>query len=113
MNRQSNIPPKNEPKNPIPNATPATTPFRAPFISGSDPDLVPDLQKAGVQYTFERPANPIGGLLVAYVLPLVLIGGFWYFIMRRMRNAAGGGGGLGGIFGIGRSRATEVKAEEA
>ncbi|MCX6047149.1 MAG: ATP-dependent zinc metalloprotease FtsH [Chloroflexi bacterium] len=98
-------------KNSTPNATPATIPFRAPFISGSDPDLVPDLQKAGVEYSFERPANPIGGLLLAYVLPLLLFGGFWYFAMRRMRNSAGGG--LGGIFGVGRSRATEVKAEDA
>lgn len=100
-----------EMKNPQANATPATLPFETNIVSGSDPNLVTDLQKANVQYSFERPANPIGGLLLAYVLPLVLIGGFWYFAMSRMRNAAGGG--LGGIFGIGRSRATEVKAEEA
>ncbi|MFN8487435.1 MAG: ATP-dependent zinc metalloprotease FtsH [Caldilineaceae bacterium] len=101
-----------EMKNPQANATPATLPFETNVVSGSDPNLVADLQKANVQYRFQRPANPIGGLLLAYVLPLVLIGGFWYFAMSRMRNAAGGGG-LGGIFGIGRSRATEVKAEEA
>lgn len=101
-----------EMKNPQANATPATLPFETNIVSGSDPNLVTDLQKANIQYSFQRPANPIGGLLLAYVLPLVIIGGFWYFAMSRMRNAAGGGG-LGGIFGIGRSRATEVKAEEA
>lgn len=41
---------------------------------------------------------------IAYLLPLILIVGFWIFIMRRV---SGGGGGAGGqIFNIGKSKAT-------
>ncbi len=100
-----------EMKNSTANATPANIPFRTAVIPASDSNLVPDLQQAGVEYSFAAPANPVGGILLAYVLPLVLLGGFWYFAMSRMRNAAGGG--LGGIFSVGRSKATEVKAEDA
>jgi len=37
------------------------------------------------------------------------VGGIWYFMYRR---SAAGGGGLGGILGIGRSKAAEVKPED-
>ena len=41
------------------------------------------------------------------LLPILLIVGFWVFIMRRMSGGAGGGGGAGGqIFNIGKSKAT-------
>ena len=42
--------------------------------------------------------------LLGYLLPILLIIGFWFFVMRRV---GGGGGGAGGqIFNIGRSKAT-------
>jgi cell division protease FtsH len=50
----------------------------------------------------------LGNFLLAYGLPLALIGGVWYMTSRRM---AGGGIGAGGIFGVGKSKATEVKPE--
>ena len=89
-----------------------TAPFNTIFTAGEDPKLVEDLQKAGVEFSFQRPANPIGGFLLAYMLPLLLLGGFWFMISRRMSTGAGGGlGGLGGIFNVGKSKATEVKPE--
>lgn len=42
-----------------------------------------------------------GGEILGWVLPILLIVGFWIFMMRRM----GGGGGPGQIFSIGKSKA--------
>ena len=86
-----------------------TVPFDTAFTAGDDPKLVEELQTAGVEFSFQRPANPIGGLLLAYGLPLLLIGSFWFMMSRRMGQ--GGAGGLGGIFNVGKSKATEVKPE--
>jgi cell division protease FtsH len=98
-------------KNPDPKATPATVPFETVGSPASDPKLVEQLQAAGIPYSFQRPASPVGGFLLSYLLPLGLLGGFWY-LMYRQRGGAGGMGGLGGIFGVGKSKATEVKSED-
>jgi len=100
---------KGQMKNPDSKASAQTVPFDTVIISGGDPKLVEDLQAAGVEYSFQRPPSPAGALLLSWVLPLALLGGFWYFAYKR---TAGGGGGLGGIFGVGKSKATEVKAED-
>ncbi len=97
-----------EMKNPTPDATPATLPFETVGFTSSDPKLVEQLQEAGVSYNFARPPSPIGSFIFAYILPLVLLGGLWYLMYRR----SGAGGGLGGIFGVGKSKATEVKPED-
>lgn len=44
-------------------------------------------------------------------LPLIIIIGFWLFIMRRMGGGSGSGGGMGGIFNVGRSKAKLVDKE--
>lgn len=95
-------------KNPSGN-DPETVPFDTVFSEGNDPNLIEDLEAAGVEYSFRRPASPVGALLLSWILPLALLGGLWYFAFRRM-GAAGGAGG--GIFGVGRSKATEVRAED-
>jgi len=51
----------------------------------------------------ESRNNPFLGLLVNIGLPLLLLIGFWIFMMRRM---GGGGAGGGQIFSIGKSKAT-------
>ncbi|MCX6029231.1 MAG: ATP-dependent zinc metalloprotease FtsH [Chloroflexi bacterium] len=97
-----------EMKNSDPTIKGATVRFDTVTVLGSDPKLVEDLQTAGVKYKFARPTSPAGALILSWILPLALLGGFWYFAYRRMSGAAGGGG-LGGIFGVGKSKATEVK----
>ena len=86
-----------------PSTTPPTTRLRR------DPDLVADLQAAEVDYSFTGASSPIGGILIS-LLPFILIGAIWYFVYRRMAGAAGGAGG--GIFGVGRSKAKKVTAEQ-
>ena len=82
--------------------------FNTVFMTGSDPHLVDDLKGANVKYQFQRPPNPIGAILLQYALPLVILGFFWSAAYKRM----GGQAGMGGIFGVGKSKATEVKPED-
>ncbi len=92
-----------------------TLPFTTVSVPTGDPKLIEELDAAKVSYKVSPPPSPIGSFLLAYVLPLALIGGAWYFLYNRMsRGGIGGGGagGRGGIFGVGKSKATEVKAEE-
>jgi len=82
-------------------------PFNAIPAPGGDPKLIEELQTASVTYRFERPPNPVGGILLN-LLPLVLLGGFWYMAYQR----AAASGGPGGIFGVGKSKAIVVKPED-
>lgn len=55
--------------NTVTNTMTNTVPFNTIFTAGEDPKLVEDLQNAGVQFSFQPPPNPIGGLLLAMVCP--------------------------------------------
>ncbi len=62
----------------------------------------PGLEKVG-KAGAER--DWFGGLL-QFILPVLLFIGIWILLMRKMGGGAGGGGGPGGIFSIGKSKAT-------
>jgi len=96
------------------NGSTQTVAFTTVAVPNGDPTLIQELDKSNVTYKVSPPPSPIGSFLLAYVLPLALIGGAWYFLYNRMARGGigGGGGGGGGIFGVGKSKATEVKAEE-
>ncbi len=93
-----------------PDGSSQVIPFKAVPAPGGDPKLIEELQSANVSYQFEHPPNPLGGILLNYLLPLVLLGFFWYMAYRGAGAAAGGG--LGGVFGVGKSKAIEVKPED-
>ncbi len=82
-------------------------PFTTIAVPEGDPTLIEQLDATGVTYSVSPPASPVGGFLLAYALPLVLIGGIWYFGYRQMRGLRG----AGGVMGVGKSKATEVKPE--
>jgi len=92
-----------------PDGSSADVPFNTVYAGQSDPKLVDELQNAGVSYRFQRPPNPVGTILLSYVLPLVLLAAFWSLVYRR---AGGAGGGIGSIFGVSKSPAMEVKPED-
>ncbi len=50
----------------------------------------------------KEPESPWGEIL-SFILPFILIGALWIFMMRRMSGGSGGGGGQ--IFSIGKSKA--------
>ncbi len=94
--------------NPDANSATKEVPFTTVAVPDGDPTLIQKLDAVGVKYNVAQPASPLGGILLSYVLPLVLIGGLWYLGYRQM---GGMGGSMGGIFGVGKSKATEVKPE--
>ena len=68
-----------------------------------DDKLVDVLYSKNVEMTRQKPANgPSFWSLVLNFLPVILIIGFWLFIMRQMQ---GGGGGAKGAMSFGKSRA--------
>ena len=62
----------------------------------------PDIKKVG---TADTEKDWFGGAL-NFLLPILIIVGLWVLLMRKMSGGAGGGGGPGGIFNIGKSKAT-------
>ncbi len=97
-----------EMKNPQPGGTPPTVPFSAVPAPAGDPKLIEELQNAKVTYQFEHPPSPWGGILLN-LLPLLLLGAFWYMAYQQ---AGGAAGGMGSIFGVGKSKAVQVKPED-
>lgn len=92
-----------------PDKTPVNAPFNTVYVRGSDPKLTEQLQDAGIPYRFQRPPNPVGALLLSYVVPLLLFGSLWYVGYKKAGGNLAAGGG---IFGVGRSKAIEVKPED-
>ena len=70
-----------------------------------DPDLIQRMVDAGVEFSAEAPTNSVLLSLLGYILPLVLMAGGWYFIMRRMGQASSG------VMSIGKSNAKEITGE--
>jgi cell division protease FtsH len=58
-----------------------------------------------VQKYSDSEKDWLGGVL-QFLLPILLFVGLWILLMRKMSGGAGGGGGPGGIFNIGKSKAT-------
>jgi AFG3 family protein len=83
------------------------------FTIGSEESFKTDLDKAQanipledqVKVTYEDRQSWFEPF-VQLLLPLVLLIGLWILLMRKMGGPAGGSGGPGGIFNIGKSKAT-------
>ena len=61
--------------------------------------------KYQVKYDVINDPNWFSGIL-NFLLPVLLFIAIWIMLMRKMSGGAGGGGGPGGIFSIGKSKAT-------
>jgi cell division protease FtsH len=84
--------------------------YHTHYQTDADPNLVSDLQRYKVTYSFAPPASAVGSILLS-LLPFLIIGVLYYvFIWRRMASMARGGGAAG-IFGVGKSKATKVEPE--
>lgn len=77
-------------------AAKGSRPFTAVRIE--DPQLIDDLEKAGVKYTGEA-ANKWIGEVVGWIIPLIFLVALWSFFFRRMGSAEGG------VMSFARSRA--------
>jgi cell division protease FtsH len=65
----------------------------------NDPNLVPDLEAAKIQFAGKLESRWLSTLL-SWILPAVIFVGVWMLVMKRM-----GGGGVGGMLEIGKSKA--------
>jgi cell division protease FtsH len=74
---------------------------------GGDPDLIKELGTAHVTYRAKTPPSPITTFVLSWGLPLLVMVGLWSLAGRTLASRAGGG-----MFGVGKSKATEVKPEE-
>ncbi|TCD02361.1 ATP-dependent zinc metalloprotease FtsH [Pedobacter frigidisoli] len=59
--------------------------------------------RKAISFQAENRSNPLASWFLSIILPVLLLIGFWIFMMRRMGGGAGGGGQ---IFSIGKSKAT-------
>ncbi|WP_316845311.1 ATP-dependent zinc metalloprotease FtsH [Pedobacter psychrodurus] len=59
--------------------------------------------RKAISFQSENRSNPLASWFLSIILPVLLLIGFWIFMMRRMGGGAGGGGQ---IFSIGKSKAT-------
>jgi cell division protease FtsH len=75
--------------------------------SSGDPDLLKELGAAHVTYRATRPPNPISTFVLNWLFPLLLVASLWSMASRSLASRVGGG-----IFGVGKSKATEVRAED-
>jgi len=75
-----------------------TKPFLFRTVRVEDPDLVKELQAAGVEYTGTRP-SALSEFLLAWLLPIGVMILLWSLLARRFSAASEG------VFGIGKSRA--------
>ncbi len=81
--------------------------FRSFAPAGAD--LVEPLRENGVRFEVEPPPGPsIIGSLLSALLPLALLVGVWWYMMRRAQS-----GGMGGAFGLGKSKARLLNQESA
>ena len=92
---------------PAPSTEQPPTRFVSLMPSSGDPDLLRELGAAHVLYRATRPPNPIGTFVLNWLLPLLLVATLWSVASRSLASRVGGG-----IFGVGKSKATEVKAAE-
>jgi len=65
-----------------------------------DPQMAADLQKHGVIYDGRVESHFLSNL-IAWLLPIVILVGFWWFLIRRMTQRQG----MGGLMQIGKSKA--------
>src|SRR6187401_1122021 len=64
-----------------------------------------DLYRINDPYVSERDSTLFSGAL-NFLLPVLLFLAIWILLMRKMSGGGGAGGGPGGIFNIGKSKAT-------
>ncbi len=74
-----------------------------------DPDLTEVLEAQGVEITGEVSQDGGIAALLGWILPVALMGAFWYFMLKRMKGGTGMGGGL---FSFGKSKARAIQGEQ-
>ncbi|MBR5792012.1 MAG: ATP-dependent zinc metalloprotease FtsH, partial [Ruminiclostridium sp.] len=77
------------------------TPYVTATLTVDDDQLLPLLKEHDVKYYSEmqEESSYLMSLLLSYILPMTLMFGLFFFLMRKL------GGGMGGLGGVGKSNA--------
>jgi cell division protease FtsH len=75
------------------------------FKKQNPADFPNDMDRVYDPYVAEKDSTWFSGIL-NILLPVLLFLAIWILLMRKMSGGAGAGGGPGGIFNIGKSKAT-------
>ncbi len=80
--------------------------FEVGYVDQAAPTLIADLEKAkGTKFNVESNKTSIWPSLLTYLLPLVLILGFWFFLINQVQ------GGGSRVMSFGKSRAKRMSAD--
>ncbi len=81
---------------------------RFSVVAVEDPDLTRELEAHKVEYRGEVASEEGSSLarVLGWLMPLALLFGLYYFMMKRM------GGGAGGVLSFGKSKARQIKGEQ-
>jgi cell division protease FtsH len=93
----------------------ATVPTGKPFytVAVPDPDLLQQLEAAGIVYQGQPPESGLLGTILGLILPFALMAGFFYLVvLRGLRGMSSGKGGVGGMFSFGKSKAVPITGEQ-
>jgi len=95
---------------------PAATDLRYATVRMDDPELVGRLNANGVNFykKYDSSRNsPILGFITSWIIPVLLMYLAYHFFIRKMLERMGAGGGMGGMMGIGKSKAKEYAYEKS
>jgi cell division protease FtsH len=83
--------------------------FKVSSLEGFDKEMADFYTKNTAAKEVEKLADTekdIFGGLLQFLFPILILIGLWVLMMRKVSGGPGGGGGPGGIFNIGKSKAT-------
>jgi cell division protease FtsH len=79
--------------------------YEVGFVDQAAPQLIEELRKSGARFNVESSKTSIWPSLLTYLLPLVLILGFWFFLINQVQ------GGGSRVMSFGKSRAKRLSAD--
>jgi cell division protease FtsH len=79
--------------------------YEVGYVDQAAPQLIGALEKSGAPFNVESNKTSIWPSLLTYLLPLVLILGFWFFLINQVQ------GGGSRVMSFGKSRAKRMSAD--
>ncbi|HXP98632.1 MAG TPA: ATP-dependent zinc metalloprotease FtsH [Solirubrobacteraceae bacterium] len=79
--------------------------YEVGYVDQAAPQLIGALEKSGTKFNIESNKTSIWPTLLTYLLPLVLILGFWFFLINQVQ------GGGSRVMSFGKSRAKRLSAD--
>jgi cell division protease FtsH len=79
--------------------------YEVGYVDQASPQLIASLEKSGAPFNIESNKTSIWPSLLTFALPLILILGFWFFLINQVQ------GGGSRVMSFGKSRAKRMSAD--